>query len=98
MMDRLSRRGAVAVSYGTTKLKLLTRMRSDLIIQNAVELARLGLPHATRFDLDLTNLLPWCEEFFCVPSGRTSIKVGSLSDEITERLVRKLRRRGIIKE
>src|SRR4051794_21836171 len=57
-------RGALMVSYGTTKLDVAKNQFSDLIIQNAERLAQLELPSAVRFDLSLTNRLPWAQEFF----------------------------------
>lgn len=47
----------VEVTYGSSKLKTDTRLL-DLILQNATDLAEMGLPQATRFDLDLTVRLP----------------------------------------
>ena len=95
-LDSTTNRGAVKVSYGTTKLKWPRRSRLDLIIQNAAVLAEIGLPMATRFDLDETNTLPWCAEFFCIPRGRHSIIVGHLNDSARRRLEKILQRRGII--
>ena len=95
-IDRTSGRGAVKVSYGTTKLKTFTRRRQDLIIQNTAALAEIGLPMATRFDLDQTNTLPWCAEFFCIPRSCKSITVGRLNQANILRLEVILRRRGII--
>jgi hypothetical protein len=95
-VDSTSKRSAIKVSYGTTNLKWLMRGRVDLIIQNAAELAEIGLPMATRFDLDESNVLPWCAEFFCIPRGRSSIIVGHLNKTASQRLERILMRRGII--
>ena len=96
-MDPETRRGAVEVSYGTTKLKLDKRGRVDLIIQNATTMGSLGLPMATRFDLDLTNILPWCEEFFCVPEHAGGIVTGRLNMDDVTRYRAKLKRREEIR-
>lgn len=95
LMDPKTRRGAVEVSYGTTKLKLGKRNKLDLIIQNATTMASLGLPMATRFDLDHSNVLPWCEEFFCAPEHAGGIVTGRLSmDDVTRYRARLKRRAG----
>src|ERR1700675_1340701 len=75
-----SDQGALKVSYGTTNLKIDTRNERDLIIQFARSLQETGLPSATRFDLDLSNVLPWCSEFFCPPFGWPSIIIGHLNE------------------
>jgi hypothetical protein len=92
-MDPTTRRGAVEVSYGTTKLKLGKRNKLDLIIQNATTMASFGLPMATRFDLDLSNVLPWCEEFFCAPEHAGGIVTGRLNMDDVTRYRAKLKRR-----
>jgi hypothetical protein len=91
--DTESRRSAVVVSYGTKTLKLGYRDRVDLVIQNAVQLDRLGLTMATRFDLDLLQRVPWAEEFFAPPPHAQGIVTGVLNEEQLERFRRKLRRR-----
>src|SRR5947208_3657295 len=58
-IDTESNRSALVVSYGTTKLKLGYRDKIDLIIQSAEQMGKLGLPSATRFDLDYMNIVPW---------------------------------------
>src|SRR5437764_14286 len=50
-----TKRGAVFVSYGTTKLDSNKCGSVDLIIQNAERLDQLDLPMAVRFDLGKTN-------------------------------------------
>jgi hypothetical protein len=95
-IDSTTDRGAVNVSYGTTKLKWFTRRYRDLIIQNAAVLKEIGLPMATRFDLDLMNFLPWCAEFFCIPKNCSSIVVGHLNEAASRRLDVLLERRGVI--
>lgn len=93
MQDKPGTRGGVVISYGTTKLKLGIRDKLDLVIQNAGQLSRLGLPAATRFDLDLISRVPWAEEFFCPPQHSNDICTGRLDDEQIERFLKKLRRR-----
>jgi hypothetical protein len=95
--DLESDRGALKVSYGTTNLKINTRSDFDLIIQFARSLQEIGLPSATRFDLDLSNVLPWCSEFFCPPPGWPSIIIGHLNEANIVRLEDRLRARGVIK-
>jgi hypothetical protein len=91
--DTESKRSALVVSYGTRNLKLGYRDKIDLVIQNAEQLARLGLPMATRFDLDLLQLVPWAEEFFAPPPHSEAIVTGRLNQEQIDRFLRKLRRR-----
>jgi hypothetical protein len=59
-------------------LKITTRV-FDLILQNAADLAEMGLPQATRFELDLTVTLPWCAEFFEPRTGQRSPIIGHLN-------------------
>ena len=96
--DTQSGRSAVVVSYGTSNLKLGRRDRVDLVIQNATQLNRLHLPMATRFDLDIMSIAPWCSEFFAVPPHAFSIVTGSLDDEQVARFKSKLRRREAVKQ
>jgi hypothetical protein len=56
-------------------------------------MASLGLPMATRFDVDLTNVLPWCEEFFCAPERAGGIITGRLDVDDVTRYRAKLKRR-----
>jgi len=93
-----TRRGALLVSHGTTKLDSKNCAAVDLIIQNAQRLYDLKLPMAVRFDLGLTNWLPWCREFFAPPDHYPYIIAGSLSEAERARLRDMLKRRGIIQE
>jgi hypothetical protein len=94
--DPATRRGALLVSYGTTRLKLNQHEFLDLVIQNNRRLAELDLPMAVRFDLGLMNWLPWAAEFFAPPEHSVYIVAGPLSDSEKSRLRTRLRRRGII--
>jgi len=94
--DPTANRGAVLVSYGTTRLQINQRGAIDLIIQNYERLVQLDLPHAVRFNLDRNNWLPWCAEFFAPPAHSVYIVAGPLSRNETTSLRAKLKRRGII--
>jgi hypothetical protein len=72
---------ACQVAYGTSHLKTTARQHLDLIIQNAADLSMLGLPMATRFDLDLKVTLPWIAEFFGVWRGYTSPRISALNHD-----------------
>lgn len=96
--DPTTGRGALLVSYGTTHLQLNQRNSLDLIIQNAERLHQLDLPMAVRFDLGLTNWLPWASEFFSPPVHSLYIVAGPLSEAERNRLRLRLKRRGIIQQ
>jgi hypothetical protein len=71
---------ALNIAYGTKNLKILTRQDKDLIIQNVSDLKAMGLPAATRFNIEKTqriNLLWGPENFACWP-GRSHPRLGSL--------------------
>lgn len=68
------------VAYGTSKLKIHQRRSLDLIIQNSQDLDTIGLPFATRFDLDELAQLPWNPEFFDCWSGYPTPVIGSLTE------------------
>lgn len=68
------------VAYGTSHLKMTTRLHLDVIIQNAADLSMLGLPMATRFDLDRKLHLPWTPEFFGVWRGYSSPRISALTE------------------
>lgn len=72
---------ACRVAFGTKNLKF-HRRHVDLIIQNAADLNTIGLPMATRFDLDQKNLiiLPWTEEFFGCWRGYSHPRIGKLTE------------------
>ncbi len=70
----------VRIAYGTRKLKLIERPQ-DLVVQNSRDLDDIGLPCATRFDLDQVADVIWSEENFgCWPDA-VSPYVGSLTEE-----------------
>lgn len=94
--DPTTGRGGLLVSYGTTKLDFATRNHLDLIIQNAERLDQLDLPMAVRFDLSLTNWLPWASEFFAPPEHSIYMVAGPLSAAEHGRLHACLRNRGIV--
>lgn len=83
------------VAYGTKNLKIIHRQHLDLIVQNAEHLVQMGLPLATRFDLDNIIELPWAVEFFGCWSGRSHPRIGSLTqDYIKEYAFLMIRRRS----
>lgn len=84
----------VEVTYGTSNTKNDTRLL-DLIIQNATDLAEMGLPQATRFDLDRTVILPWSAEFFEPRAGYETPIIGHLNHSAVAQLeaLKVLRRR-----
>jgi hypothetical protein len=77
--------GAIAcrVAYGTKNLQFVQRKNLDLIIQNASDLNLIGLPLATRFNLDANNLvdLPWSQDFFGCWKGYSHPKIGALTEK-----------------
>lgn len=79
----------VTVAFGTTNLLGMERLGLDLIVQNAAVMHKLGLAKATRFDLSAkkTAELPWCEEWFPLPHGRMTPKIGSLDRVRIEQLL-----------
>ena len=72
---------ACKVAYGTKNLKLVQREFLDLVIHNNSHLDEIGLPTATRFNLDPDNLviLPWGPEFFGCWKGYRHPKIGTLT-------------------
>ncbi|MDQ0423388.1 hypothetical protein J2045_004440 [Peteryoungia aggregata LMG 23059] len=68
------------ISFGTKNLKILQRQSIDIIVQNSLHLDEMGLPYATRFDLDAKNIvvLPWSSEFFGCWRGFPSPRIGFL--------------------
>jgi hypothetical protein len=93
-LNRGHTKARAEVTYGTSNLKVETR-HLDLILANATDLAEMGLPQATRFDLDMTVVLPWCEEFFMPREGQTSPIIGHLNFAAVSQLetIKVLRRR-----
>lgn len=80
LKGRTSGNYSCLVAYGTSKLKIHQRQSLDLIIQNSRDLDTIGLPVATRFDLDEIAQLPWDPEFFESWSGYQSPIIGSLTE------------------
>jgi hypothetical protein len=91
-----TKRGAVSLSLGTTKLDTNNCARTDLIIQNAIRLDELGLPIAVRFELGKEILLPWASEFFQPPEHSIYIVAGPLSEAEKARLRTRLVQRGLL--
>ena len=71
--------GYVEVCYGTSRMNSDLHAH-DLIIANAAQLNLLGLPQATRFDIDKLVTLPWASEFFEPRPGSKTPIIGRLSD------------------
>ncbi len=66
-----------------------------MIVQSVSDLNRMGLPVATRFDLDSHVDLPWTPEFFGCWSGKSSLVIGRLTgDYLIEYAFKMLRRRS----
>ena len=72
---------ACEIAYGTTHLKSVTRRDKDIIIQNSSHLDEVGLPMATRFDLDLDCriVLEWSQKNFKPWSNRRTPRIGQLT-------------------
>lgn len=87
-------RGAVIVSFGTTKLDTVNRAPVDLVIQNNRRLMDLALPQAVRFDLDHEVQLPWAREFFSPPEHSTFVVAGALTEREVGSLRQRLHKRG----
>lgn len=84
LLNREHTKAAVEVCYGTSQLKK-DRFPLDLFIENAAQLNLLGLPQATRFELDRTLQLPWASEFFGPRDGTKSPIIGRLTqDEVSQ--------------
>jgi hypothetical protein len=69
----------VEIAYGTSNLKLDRALAHQLIIAHPFDLVEAGLRYPTRFDLTLTKLLPWSEEFFVPLRGGADPVIGRLS-------------------
>jgi hypothetical protein len=87
------------VAYGTSNLKFPQRTHLDLIIQHAAHLRDVGLPRATRFNLDKDQVitLPWSPEFFGCWDGMDSPYMGSLTEQYLKDLAWLLFTRASIK-
>jgi hypothetical protein len=94
LVNRDGVRSQVEVAYGTSKLKSAQRQNVDLIIQNAEQLRNMGLPQATRFDLDPDNCvwLPWASEWFEARDNMKTPVIGHLTERYEARLRRIARR------
>lgn len=79
--------GWIEVAYGTTKLDTQNYSGRHLIIQNAEDLAEIGLPSATRFAIDRCVWLPWKRELFSCPGTYTEVQLGRLNDRQTRKLM-----------
>jgi hypothetical protein len=79
-LNRERTRAEVDVTYGTSRTKSFERP-SDFIIANAADLSAMGLPQATRFDLDKTIWLPWAVEWFTPRTHGQSPVIGTLTQE-----------------
>ena len=91
-----TKRGALLLSCGTTRLNSNKCGQTDLIIQNSQRLYELDLSIAVRFDLGSTIWLPWAAEFFQPPEHSLYIVAGPLTDAEMGRLRQRLQRRGLI--
>lgn len=82
-MDDETSTYACEVCFGTKHLKTMRRQDVDIIIQNSTDLSEIGLPMATRFDLDKENrvVLEWKPGNFEAWRGFTSPKIGALTLE-----------------
>jgi len=72
--------GEVEVVYGTSTLKLDTRLY-DLVISKMSEMNECGLYRATRFDLDKSIWLPWNTDWFEIRPDFFSPVIGKLTAE-----------------
>lgn len=74
---------ACEVCFGTKHLKTLRRQHVDIIIQNSSDLDEIGLPMATRFDLDAENriVMEWHPDNFKPWTGFKTPKIGALTLE-----------------
>lgn len=74
---------ACQIAYGSKHLKTVTRSDKDIIIQNSTHLDEMGLPMATRFDLDPENrvVLEWSPPNFVPWSNRRTPRIGHLTLE-----------------
>lgn len=71
---------ACEVTFGTKSLKTHQRAELDIIIINSSDLDAMGLPMATRFDLDACNriVMEWNVKNFKPWRGYVSPKIGAL--------------------
>lgn len=83
LRSRQSGKIACEIAYGTKNLKTWVRGNDDIIIQNSLHLDEIGLPFATRFNLDdnMRIILYWEPPHFDCWSGYSSPKIGHLTEE-----------------
>ncbi|MCJ7996101.1 hypothetical protein J5N58_16915 [Rhizobium cremeum] len=83
LKSKSDERFACRIAYGTKNIKFVQRKDLDLIIQNATHLDEMGLPYATRFDLDSRNIvvLPWDVENFGCWRGYPTPRISFLPEE-----------------
>lgn len=79
--DALTGEFACEIAYGTKHLKTVARIDRDIIIQNYSDLDAMGLPVATRFNLDLECrvVLEWKPPNFKPWSGHKTPRIGALT-------------------
>lgn len=72
---------ACEIAFGTKTLKTHQRSGLDIIIVNSSDLDEIGLPIATRFDLDSESrvVLEWRTDNFRPWKGYSSPKIGALT-------------------
>ena len=72
------------VAYGTSKIKLLERAGSDLIVQNIDDLDACGLMTPTRFVINPADqfIRPWDADHFAPWGGSGTPRRGKLTDEM----------------
>lgn len=87
---------ACEVTFGTKSLKTHQRSQLDIIIVNSSDLDEIGLPIATRFDLDAENrvVLEWKDDNFKPWRGYQSPKIGTLTLEYQKEYAWLMARRG----
>jgi hypothetical protein len=87
---------ACEIAYGTKSTKAHTRIGMDIVIVNSSDLDAMGLPMATRFDLDAGNrvTLEWSETNFMPWSGYSTPRIGSLTLDYQKEYAWVMARRG----
>ncbi|WP_146618937.1 hypothetical protein [Rhodoplanes elegans] len=96
LRGKTSGRYACRIAYGTKQLKLPRRQHLDLIIQDAADVALLGLARPTRFDLDHTAVLPWTATFFGCWSGFATPVIGTLTEPYVREFAYLMMKRGSV--
>lgn len=87
---------ACEVAFGTKTLKTHQRRELDIIIVNSSDLDEIGLPIATRFDLDAENrvVMEWIDGSFSPWKGYQSPKIGALTLEYQKEYAWLMAKRG----